>query len=118
MRIERKPLAFGVIYMALSMAIEIVLLVVVRLRIPQDNAIIAPILLIVSPAAAAVICGYRRPWEVIVVAVATVLLTLAFVMVFGRLTRISTGIAPPVVLRTLAGVLAAALTNKVAISSR
>ena len=59
MTIRRKPWAFGVIYMALSMAIEIVLLVVVRLRIAQDNAIIAPILLIVSPATAAVICGYR-----------------------------------------------------------
>ena len=100
--------------MALSMAIEIVLLVIVRLRIPQDNAIIAPILLIVSPLAAALICGYRRPKELIVAAVATVFLTLVFVMAFGRITGISTGIAPPIVLRTLAGCLAGALTNKMA----
>ena len=99
--------------MALSMAIEIVLLVVVRLRIPQDNAIIAPILLIVSPLVAAVICGYRRPKELIVAAAAAVVLTLVLVMVFGRLTGISTGIAPPMVLRTLAGFLAGMLANKV-----
>ncbi len=114
MKMERKPLAYAIIYMALSMAIEIVLLVVVRLRIPQDNAIIAPILLIASPIAAALICSYRRPREFIVVAIATVFLTLVFVMLFGRLTGISTGIVPPIVLRTLAGWLAAGLANKVA----
>ena len=110
----KQPLAYGTIYMALSMSIEIVLLVVVRLKIPQDNAIIAPTLLIVSPVAAALICGYRRPKSLILVAATTVFLTLAFVMVFGHLTGISTGIVPPVVLRTLAGMAAGALTNRVA----
>ena len=106
------PLAFGLIYMALSMAIEIVLLVVVRLRIPDDNAIIAPILLVVSPVAAALICGRRRPATVITLAILTVVLTLVCVMGFGRLTGISTGVAPPIVLRTLAGTLAAALSAR------
>ena len=110
------PLVFGVIYMAISMAIEIALLVVVRLRIPDDNAVIAPILLIASPVAAALICGYRRPATVIALAILTVVLTLACVMGFGRLTGISTGVAPPIVLRTLAGTLAAALSARFSVS--
>ena len=111
MTIHRKPLAFGVIYMTLSMAIEIALLVVVRLRIPQDNRIIAPVLLIVAPVAAGVLCGYRRPGTLSAVASATVILTLVLVMGFGRLTGISTGVVSPIVLRTLAGWLAAVVTN-------
>jgi hypothetical protein len=108
-----KPWVFGLVFMALSMALEIVLIVVVRLRVPQDNAIIAPILLTVSPIVAALICGYRRPRELILVTFLAVILTLLFVLVFGRITGISTGIAPPIVIRTLAGFLAAVVTNKV-----
>jgi len=108
-----KPWVFGLVFMALSMALEIALIVVGRLRVPQDNAIIAPILLTVSPIAAALICGYRRPRELILVAFLAVFLTLLFVLVFGRITGISTGIAPPIVIRTLAGILAAVVTNKV-----
>jgi hypothetical protein len=109
------PLAFGVIYMAVSMAVEIALLVVGRLRIPHDNAIIAPTLLIVSPVTAAFICGHRRPTTVITLAILTVAMTLVCVMGFGRLTGISTGLAPPIVLRTLAGSLAAALSSRLTI---
>lgn len=107
------PFAFGVIYMALSMAIEIGLLVIARLRIPDDNAVIAPILLVVSPVAAALICGYRRPATVITLVILTAVLTLICVMAFGRLTGISTGVAPPIILRTIAGTLAAALSARV-----
>jgi len=99
--------------MALSMALEIALIVVGRLRVPQDNAIIAPILLTVSPIAAALICGYRRPGELVLVAFLAVFFTLLFVMVFGRITGISTGIVPPIVIRTLAGLLAAVVTDQV-----
>jgi hypothetical protein len=106
------PVAFGLIYMALSMAIEIALVVVGRLKIPDDNAIIAPALLTVAPVAAALICGYRTPRAVITVAILTVMLTILFVMVFSRITGISTGVGPPIVLRTLAGSLAAALSGR------
>jgi hypothetical protein len=108
----KRPLVFGATFMALSMAIEIVLIVVGRLRVPDDDATIAPILLIVSPLAAAVICGYRRPAALLTIAVLTVVLTIAAVGVVGRLTGISTGIAAPIVLRTVAGTLAAALTAR------
>ncbi len=111
-RVLRHPLTFGVIYMALSMAIEIALLVVGRLHIPDDNAVIAPILLVVSPVAAALICGYRRPITVIALAVLTVVMTVALVIGFGRLTGISTGLAPPIVLRTLAGSFACLVSSR------
>jgi purine-cytosine permease-like protein len=62
--------------------------------------------------AAASICGYRRPTTVITLAIMTIAMTLVCVMGFGRLTGISTGLAPPIVLRTLAGSLAAALSSR------
>jgi hypothetical protein len=102
---------FGLVFMALSVALEIFLVVVMRLRAPQDDAIIALILLTVSPIAAALICGYRRPKELIIVSFLAVLFTVLFVMVFGRITGISTGIVPPIVIRTLAGLLAAVVAN-------
>ena len=106
-----KPWVFGLVFMAVSMALEILLIVVVRLRVPQDNAIIAPILLTVSPVAAALICGYRRPRQLLLVSFLAVFFTLLFVMVFGRITGISTGLVPPIVIRTLAGLLAAIVAN-------
>lgn len=114
MTLRRNALAFGLIYMALSLAVEIVLLVVVRLRIPRDNAILASVLLAVSPPAAAWMCGYARPRAFVFAVAGTVLLTLVLVVGFGRLTGISTGLGPPVVLRSLAGFLAALLANRVA----
>jgi hypothetical protein len=101
--IRSRPWVYGLIYMGLSMAIEIMLLVVFRLQIPRDNAIIAPILLVASPLLAAWICGYRRPQHLLPLAAVTVLLTLILVMGFGR----TTGILAPVIIRTVAGFVAA-----------
>ena len=42
-----KPWVFGLVFMTVSMALEILLIVVGRLKVRQDNAIIAPILLTV-----------------------------------------------------------------------
>jgi hypothetical protein len=109
---RRSPWVFGVIFMAVSMAIEIALLVVGRLRIPQDNATIAPILLIASPLIASWFCHYRRLRDLLLLSFLAVLLTLLFVLVFSRLTGISTGIFPPIVLRTAAGFVAALIVNR------
>ncbi len=48
----------------------------------------------------------------ITVAILTVMLTILFVLVFSRITGISTGVGPPIVLRTLAGSVAAALLGR------
>lgn len=113
MTIERRTWAFAVIYMALSMVVEIALIAIVGLKIPKDNAIIAPTLLTLSPVLAALITGYRRPKEFILLILLTVVLTLFMVLVFGRLTGISTGLLAPIVIRSLAGFLAATFTNRV-----
>ena len=113
MTIERRTWAFAVIYMVLSMVVEIALIAIVGLKIPKDNAIIAPILLTLSPVLAALITGYRRPKEFFLLILLTVVLTLFMVLVFGRLTGISTGLLAPIVIRSLAGFLAATLTNRV-----
>ena len=116
---RRSPWVFGVVFMAVSMVIEIALLVVCRLRIPQDNAIIAPILLTASPVIASWLCHYRRVRELILLSCLAVFFTLLFVLVFSRLTGISTGIFPPIVLRTAAGLVAAMIVNRrIALSTR
>lgn len=112
MSVAKRTWVFAVTYMGLSMLVEIILLVIFRLKIPQDNAIIAPVLLIVSPILAALGSGYRRPREFSLLVPLTVILTLLFVLIFGRLTGISTGLLAPVVIRTLAGFLAATITNR------
>jgi hypothetical protein len=112
--VERRPWVYALTYMGLSIAIEIVLIAVVGLRVPRDNAIIAPLLLTISPVAAALICGYRRPKEFVLLVVLTVVLTVLCVLVFSRLTGISTGLIEPIIVRSLAGFLAAAITNRLA----
>lgn len=110
----RQPWAFAILYVALSMAIEIVLMVVFRLKVPADNARIAPILLTVPPILAAGISGFRRPlrdfWTV---ALLSAVLTLVVTIVVTRLTGINTGLAEPIFNRSLAGLLAALVTNRV-----
>lgn len=109
---RRPPWVFGLVFMALSMVIEIALLVVGRLRIPQDNAIIAPIILTLSPVAAAWFCRYRRAREILLLSCLAVFFTLLLVLVFSRVTHITTGVLPPIFLRTAAGWLAAAIVNR------
>ena len=113
MTVERRVWIFALVYMALSMAIEVALIAVVGLRVPKDNAIIAPILLTASPVLAALITGFRRPKEFFLVILLAVAMTLLCSSVFGRLTGIKTGLLEPVVIRSLAGLLAAAITNRV-----
>ena len=109
---RRSPWVFGLAFMAVSMVIEIALLVVCRLRIPQDNAIIATILLTASPVIASWVCHYRRIRELLLLSGLAVLFTLGFVLGFSRLTGITTGILPPIFIRTAAGLMAAMIVNR------
>lgn len=111
---NRNALAFAIVYMGLSIACEIVLMVIFRLRVPQDNRIIAPIILTIPPLLAAWICGYRRPKEFIGVAVLASVITLVVTVTVNKLTGIKTGLAEPIVNRLVAGFLAAWLLNRVA----
>jgi len=111
---RRSAWVFGLAYMGLSIAIEIVLIVVVRLRVPRDNAIIAPILLVIAPLAAAWWCGFRPLRELTMLWVLTVVLTIAFVFAYSRLTGISTGLIEPIIVRSSAGFLAAWIIKRMA----
>ena len=62
--IGRSPWSFAALYTAMSLAVEIVLIVVVGLKVPEDNAVIAPVVLTVPPLLAAQCSGYRRPLQV------------------------------------------------------
>ncbi len=111
--IGRRPWAFALLYVGLSLAVEILLIVVVGWRVPEDNARIAPILLTVPPSLAAILSGYRRtPGMVLMVALLAAALTLVITLSVNRLTGINTGLLEPIINRSVAGWLAAALTNR------
>jgi hypothetical protein len=109
---KRKPWIMAVLYVAVSLAVEAVMIVAGHLKVPQHNAILAPVVLTIPPLLVAWICGYRRPGELIAVAVSLSLLTLGLTIIAGRLTGISTGMAEPIVVRVLAGFLAGMLARR------
>ena len=75
--VGRKPWAFAALYTGLSLAVEIVLIVAMRLKVPENNALIAPIVLTLPPLLAPQLSGYRRPFTLLIrVAVLTSILTL------------------------------------------
>jgi hypothetical protein len=103
---KQKPWAMALIYVVVSLAVEAALMIVGRLKVPQHNFILAPVVLTVPPLLVAWICGYRCPKELIVVAVLLSALTLALTVIFGKLTGVSTGMTEPIIVRSLAGYLA------------
>jgi hypothetical protein len=113
--VDRKPWAFAVLYTVLSLAVEIVLIVAMRLKVPEDNAVIAPIILTLPPLLAALLSGYRRPFSLLFrLAVLTSILTLLITLVVTRISGVSTGLAEPVFNRSIAGWLAATIINRLA----
>lgn len=98
-----RSLLYAVLFMGFSLLTEIVLMVVFRLKVPEDNRILAPALLAVAPTLAAWICRYRGIFVVLALVFSTIVLTLLFTAVFGRITGVSTGLVEPIFVRSLAG---------------
>ena len=103
----RKALVFAAVYLALSIGIEIVLIVVLRWRPPQDNYRIAPVILTLPPLLAVLLAGVRGIKPSFLLFVLTVVLTVAVTMAVTRITGKSVGLAEPLISRSIAGFLAA-----------
>ena len=101
-----KPWAFALVYGAVSLLTEIVLLVVFRLKVPHNNGILGPIVLTVPPVLTAWIAGCRGLRPVAVTALVTAALTLAATVVVTRVTGKSVGLLEPLIDRPLAGLVA------------
>jgi hypothetical protein len=104
--------AFALIYVATSLCVEAALIVCGGLRVPRDNAILAPVVLTVPPVLATLLAGYRGARDVATVALVAAALTLVLTLAIGRLTGIHTGLAEPVVVRLVAGLAAAAIGGR------
>ena len=113
--IGRRPWAFAALYMVVSLLVEIVLIVVVGWKVPTDNAadcagsLDAPTLagrgvLRLSPAAQGFPDGTPLRGA---------LLTLLITVVLNRLSGVTTGLAEPILNRSVAAWLAGAMTNQV-----
>jgi uncharacterized membrane protein len=111
--IRRKAWAFAIIYLALSLGFEASLIIFGGLRVPEDNATIAPLILTIPPILAILLAGYRKPKEFVVLVVLTVVLTVAVTLTVNKLSGISTGLLEPIINRSVAGFLAATITNRI-----
>jgi hypothetical protein len=106
------PWLYAVVYTALSLATEIVLIVVFRLKIPLHNTIIAPIILTLPPMLTAWIAGYRTRREFLLLAGLTAVLTVVVTLTVTHFTGVSTGLREPLINRPIAAVLAAIFANR------
>ncbi len=102
---------YAILYTAVSMATEIALMVVFRLKVPRDNVIIAPIILTIPPLLAAWFAGYRARREFLVLAGLTAVLTVIVTLTVTHFTGVSTGLREPLINRPIAAALAALLTR-------
>lgn len=82
------------------------------LRVPQDNARIAPVILTIPPILAALASGYRKPKAFVTIVVLTAIITVAVTHAFIKITGISAGLVEPMINRLVAGVLAGFATNR------
>ena len=98
-----KPSTLAIVYVAISLAVEAAVTLLGGLRVPRDNAILAPIVLSVPPVLTAWLAGCRRTRHFLVMAAGLALLTLLLTAVAGRLTGVSTGLIEPIVVRGIAG---------------
>jgi hypothetical protein len=103
---------YAVVYTTVSLATEIILIVGFGLRVPQDNARIAPIILTVPPLLASWLCGYRKPNTLFPLAVLTTALTIVITLAMARITGITTGLPAPILTRLLAGFLSAWIIHR------
>ena len=110
----KQPWTLAIIYVVASLVIEAGLMIIGHLKVPQDNAILAPVVLTVPPVVAVWLCGFRRPRELATTAVLLSVLTLALTLLVGRLTGVSTGMLEPIINRSLAGFLGGVIANRLA----
>jgi len=110
MAVLRRPWAYATVYTCLSLTIEGGLIVLAGLSVPEDNGILAPVVLTVPPAIAALAGGNRRADKFALLTILTIVLTLAVTLVANKATGVSTGLLEPIVDRWIAGFLAAMLT--------
>ena len=108
----KKNFVFAIAYTGVSLLVEAMLIVATELRVPRDNAVIAPIVLTIPPVLTTWICGYRRPNEFVTLAVLTSILTLIVTLGIDRLTGKSTGLLQPILSRFISGFLAGTIANR------
>ncbi len=118
MTLKRARWAYAILYALVSILIEAGLILLLGLSVPEDNAKIFPVVLTLPPLATAWIAGYRKPRELALLAILSSLFTLAVTLAVVRITGVAAGIIEPIINRSLAGYLAAAITQRVASSER
>lgn len=112
--IGRSPWSFAALYTGVSLAVEAVLIVIGSLKVPENNAVIAPSVLTAPSLLAAAFSGFRRPpRDLWTVAALASILTLLITAVVTRLTGVSTDLAEPILNRSIAGWLSAWIANRV-----
>jgi hypothetical protein len=99
MAILKRPWAFAILYTCISLGVEGALIVLAGLRVPQDNKLLAPVVLTVPPVLSALVAGFRRLGEFVPVALLTIVLTVGLTIVANKSTGVSTGLLEPIIVR-------------------
>ena len=98
---------FAAVYGLGMVAAEILLIAGFGLRVPEDNARVAPLLFLLVPLPVALFCGFRGLRRVLAVGLLAVAFTVALSVTFGA----ATGLLAPLFVRPLAGLAAASLAG-------
>ena len=109
---SRNPWVFALAYVGLSLGTEIVLMVVFGLKVPQDNALLAPIVLLLPPLFTALLANCPTVGATILVAIIFSVATIIMTMLVTRMTGNSIGFLEPILARTTAGLLAFFITRR------
>jgi hypothetical protein len=118
MTMRREALVFALVYTALSLATEMILVRFVGLKMHKDDALIWLIILTIPPVLAAWTCGYRRPKGFVLLVVLTAVLTFIITQIVVYCTLFHTGLVEPIIDRSIAGFLAGEITKQVAAKTR
>ena len=104
---------YTIVYVGVSLAFEMVLIIVGGLRVPEDTATIGPLIVSIPPLVLALLFGRQSIKRFVVLLLATSIFTLVITLTFIAVTGIATGFVEPIISRGLAGILAYLFTDRI-----
>jgi hypothetical protein len=109
----KQAISYAIVYVGVSLAFELVLIILGGLRVPKDNATIGPLIVSIPPFILALLFGRHSIKRFVFLLLATSIFTLVFTLTFIAITGIATGFVEPIISRGLAGILAYLVTDRI-----
>lgn len=110
----KQGIFYSIVYLLFSLAFETSLIVLGGLRVPDDNAILGPLVITIPPIFAALLFSRKSIKRFFYLFILTAILTFVVTLIFVRITGVQTGFVEPIINRSIAGFLAFILAEKFA----